>query len=114
MRCVFGEVLLRPRGRKIAQGFERDAVLGIGRYDVVLVGAHPLPSPGEVVSEGAARGIHRLCPVELAAALGDVDVYVVAGERTVLVREVSADTACRGVPRDGLEHRHGIPSQAPR
>ena len=111
---VFGEVLLRPRDREIAEGFERDAVLGVGRHDVVLVGAHPLPTPGEVVSEGAARGVHRLRPVELADALGDVDVYVVAGERAVLAREVSANASRRGVPRDGLEHRHGITFQAPR
>ena len=111
---VFGEMLLRPRGREIAEGFERDAVFGVGRHDVVLVGAHPLPSPGEVVSEGAARGIHRLRPVEIADALGDVDVDVVAGERSVLAREVSADASRRGVPRDSLEHRHGITSRAPR
>ena len=111
---VFGEVLLRPRGREIAEGFERDAVFGVGRHDVVLVGAHPLPSPREVVSEGAARGIHRLRPVEIADALVDVDVDVVAGERSVLAREVSADASRRGVPRDSLEHRHGITSRAPR
>ncbi len=111
---VFGEVLLRPRGREIAQGFERDAVFGIGRHDVVLVGAYPFPSPGEVVSEGAARGVHRLGPVELADILGNVDVDVVAGECSVLAREVSTDASRRGVPRDGLEHRHGITYRAPR
>ena len=75
--------------------------------------AAPAPSaPGQVVSEGAARGVHDARPVEGRFRMHgvgnvDVDVDVVARESAVLAREVAADAAGGGVPGDGLEHRHG-------
>ena len=87
-------------------------VFGVGGDDVVLVGAHAPSAPGQVVSEGAARGVHDARPVEGRFRMHgvgnvDVDVDVVARESAVLAREVAADAAGGGVPGDGLEHRHG-------
>lgn len=87
-------------------------VFGAGGDDVVLVGAHAPSAPGQVVSEGAARGVHDARPVEGRFRMHgvgnvDVDVDVVARESAVLAREVAADAAGGGVPGDGLEHRHG-------
>ena len=84
------EVLARPGDGELAERVH--VVFGIWREHVVLVGAAGLASPGRVVSPARARGVHRGSPVEgISLVFGHVEVQVVGGESTPVLREVAVD-----------------------
>ena len=113
-----GEVLAHPRHREAPKVIELDAVAGIRRDHVVLVGARWLAVPGLVVAGLPAGRVHVAGPV-VGRVLGEVlpglecgrrQVQVVERERAAVLDEVAEHAAAARVPAYGLDDGHGVTS----
>lgn len=113
-----GEVLAHPRHREAPQVGELDAVAGVRREDVVLVGACGLAVPGLVIAGLLAGRVHVAGPVVrrvvgkvlIGLERGRRQVQVVEGERAAVLGQVAELAAAARVPAYGLDDVHVVTS----
>ena len=86
---MIAEVFLRPGNREFSETGKVDAVLGVGRDDVMLIGACGFVPPRPVVVEFMACLVHHLPPREDVARqslIGNFKIQIVACQSPSVLR----------------------------